>query len=326
MKKLLVWLNESELNKEMFFRVKQVYDLRPGGLYPQPEEVDESWERLLAKLKALETEPLNQPDIHRTHRLWIELLKYAAVGIIFVCTTLGIQQLLKKNSPFEAHYTELDVEAGPRMSHLTLPDGTKVVLNASTKFHFPDQFDAHIREVFLDGEAFFEVAHQEERPFIVHTSRQKISVLGTTFNVMDYSADDFAITTLVSGSVEVQSIGADNEPGTTCRLKPNQQTFLNKTTSELTTENIKIDLNRTWVNKMYYFRDEPLFRITQRLEKIYGLKIEITSEALKDDKYTGVFRLESPIEEVMKIINYQKQFVYKINENGIIINSRSNNP
>jgi ferric-dicitrate binding protein FerR (iron transport regulator) len=330
MKALVVWLNKSEENKKLFFQLKQVYDLRQGGLYPQPEEVDKSWERLLARLKQLEKETVSQPDANRTRRLGLELLKYAAVGIIFACSTLGIQQLLKKNAPLEAHSIELNVEAGPRMSNMTLPDGTKVVLNASSKFHFPDQFDAHTREVFLDGEAFFDVAHQKERPFIVHTSRQKISVLGTTFNVMDYSADDFAITTLVSGSVEIQPIGDGNVPEATYRLKPSQQAFLNKTTLELTTENIKIDLSRTWVNKMYYFRDEPLFRIAQRLEKIYGLKIEITDEALKDDKYTGVFHLESPIEEVLKIINYQKQFVYKIHDAGIMINSRtkkrSNNP
>jgi ferric-dicitrate binding protein FerR (iron transport regulator) len=140
---------------------------------------------------------------------------------------------------------------------------------------------------------------------------------------MDYSADEYAITTLVSGSVEVQPIGADSVPGITYRLKPNQQVFLDKMTSELTAEDIKIDPARTWVNKMYHFRDEPLYRITQRLEKIYGLKINITDEALKDDKYTGVFRLESPIEEVMEIINYQKQFTYRINESGVIIKSRT---
>jgi ferric-dicitrate binding protein FerR (iron transport regulator) len=324
MKKLVAWLNESEANKELFFQLKQVYDLRPGGLFPRPDEVGESWTRLVAKLKQEETRPTHQPADNPSRRLWVGLLKYAAVGVLFICATLGVQQLLQKNPPLlKAHYTELDVESGPRMSHATLPDGTKVVLNASTKFHFPDQFDEHIREVFLDGEAFFEVVHQEERPFIVHTSRQKISVLGTTFNVMDYQEDDYAITTLVSGSVELQSIGADQEPGATYRLKPNQQAFLNKTTSELTTENLKIDPDRTWINKMYHFRDEPLSRIMQRLEKIYGIKIDITDEALKDDTYTGVFHLESPIEEVLGIINYQKQFAYKITEDGVVIKSRT---
>ncbi|MDR0844759.1 MAG: DUF4974 domain-containing protein [Tannerella sp.] len=324
MKTLVAWLNESEANKELFFQLKQIYELRIGGLYPTPEEIGESWKRLLAQLRQAETKPAIQPMAGNSNRrLWIGLLKYAAVGAIFIGTTLGVQQLLKENPPAEAHYTELDVESGPRMSHVTLPDGTRVVLNASTKFHFPDKFDAHLREVFLDGEAFFEVVHQEERPFVVHTSRQEISVLGTAFNVMDYSADDYAITTLVSGSVEIRPTAADSVQGKTCRLKPNQQAFLNKTTSELTLENIKIDTSRTWVNKMYHFRDEPLYRITQRLEKIYGLKIEITGEDLKEEKYTGVFRLESPIEEVMEIINYQKQFVYKINESGIIIKSRT---
>jgi ferric-dicitrate binding protein FerR (iron transport regulator) len=330
MKKLRMWLNESEANKELFFRMKQVYDLRPEGLYPHPEEVNESWERLLARIEQLDTKPVNQPVVNHTRRLWLEVLKYAASGLIFICTTLGIQQLMQKKLPSEVHYTELNMEAGPRMSHLTLPDGTKVVLNASTKFHFPDKFNADIREVFMDGEAFFDVVHQEERPFVVHTDRQTIRVLGTTFNVMDYSEDDYAITTLLNGSVEIQPAGADSKQQTAYRLKPNQQAFLNKKTSELTTEDIRIDLTRTWVNKMYHFREEPLYRITQRLEKLYGIKIYITDEALKYEKYTGVFRLESPIEEVMKIINYQKQFAYEIKASGITINAntkkQNNNP
>ncbi|MDR3260440.1 MAG: DUF4974 domain-containing protein [Tannerella sp.] len=324
MKELVAWINESEANKELFFRLKQVYDLRRGGLYPRPDEIGESWERLLAKIKQTKTAPVNQPAANDHRRRLAELLKYAAVGILFISATLGVQQLLRKNQPAAvAHSIEMNVEAGPRMSHLTLPDGSKVVLNASTKFQFPDRFDAHLREVFLDGEAFFEVVHREDAPFIVHTSRQHIRVLGTTFNVMDYSADDYAITTLVSGRVEVQPTGSDSAPEKTYLLKPNQQAFLNKTTSELTLEDIKIDPARTWVNKIYPFRDESLLRITQRLEKIYGVKIDITDEALKEVMYTGVFRLDSPIEEVLQVINYQKQFVYQLKENEIVIRSRT---
>jgi ferric-dicitrate binding protein FerR (iron transport regulator) len=320
MKELVAWINESGENKESLFRVKQIYDLHRGGLYPRSDEIEASWERLLAKMKQMETTPAGQPVAgNHGRKRYLSLLKYASVAVVFICMTLVMEKLMwKKDSPArEAQLIELDVASGPRMSHLTLPDGSKVVLNASTKFRFPDQFDAHAREVFLDGEAFFEVVHQAEKPFIVHTSHQKISVLGTTFNVMDYSADDYAITTLVSGSVEVQPSGA--APTASSRLKPDQQAFLNKTTSELIVENIKIDTARMWVNKIYHFRDEPLHRIARRLEKIYGVEIDITDNVLKEEKYTGVFRLELPVEEVLKIINYQNQFTCKVEEGRIVI-------
>jgi ferric-dicitrate binding protein FerR (iron transport regulator) len=324
MKELAAWINGSEANKELFFRLKQVYDLRKGGLYPGTDEIQESRERLSVKMKQMQRKPSGQPSTGGERRRGALLLNYAAVGMLFICLTLGLQKLLKKDPPPPVvHYTELDMESGPRMGRLILPDGSKVVLNASTKFKYPDQFNAHVREVFLDGEAFFEVVHQEETPFTVHTAHQKISVLGTSFNVMDYSADDYAITTLVSGRVKIQPADSMGQPGIEYLLKPNQQAFLNKTTSELTLENITIDPKRTWVNKIYHFRDEPLLRIAQRLEKIYGVKIDITDEALQKEKYTGVFRLEIPIEEVLQIINHQKQFVYNIKEDRIVIRSRS---
>jgi ferric-dicitrate binding protein FerR (iron transport regulator) len=323
MKELVAWINESEANKELFFRLKQVYDLRKGGLYPATDEIQESGERLSVKMKQMKRKPSDQPSTVNSRRRWAILLNYAAVGMLFICLTLGLQKLLKKDPPPVEHYTELDMESGPRMGHLILPDGSKVVLNASTKFKYPDRFNAHVREVFLDGEAFFEVVHWEETPFIVHTAHQKISVLGTSFNVMDYSADDYAITTLVSGRVKIQPADAEGQPGTEYLLKPGQQAFLNKTTSELTLENITIDPKRIWVNKIYHFRDEPLLRIAQRLEKIYGVKIDIADEALQKERYTGIFRLEIPIDEVLEIINHQKQFVYKIKEDRIVIRSRS---
>jgi ferric-dicitrate binding protein FerR (iron transport regulator) len=325
MKALRAWISESEENRKLFFQLKQVYDLRRGGLYPGKKEIEESWERLFSKIKRMDMGSFDpEPNENRFWRIFVGVLKYAAVATIFVCLTLGIQQLTKK-ADTEVFYTEIDMEAGPRMSRMTLPDGSKVILNASTKLRYPNRFDSRSREVFLDGEAYFEVVHHKEQPFIVRTEHQQIKVLGTTFNVMDYSADDYAITTLVEGSVEVQMAGKDGIQGEKRILKPNHQAFIDKTNSELVLENVNIDPARTWVNKIYHFRDEPLYRIMKRLEKLYGVKINIDDDVRKDDKYTGVFRMELSIEEIIKIVNYQKQFTYKITGEQIEICSLKNN-
>ncbi len=309
MRRLNVWLGESDENKQLFFRVKEIYELRRGGLYPSKEEIAQSLTRLTRKMKTDGQSKIKNQKLKIGNRP-VGFYKYAAVAVIFICLTLGVQMLFRKDKP--AVYTELDVESGPRMSHLTLPDGTKVVLNASTKFKFPDRFESDIREVFLDGEAFFDVARNEKAPFTIRTDKQTISVLGTVFNVMDYSADDYAITTVVSGSVKVQPASEAGNSGKEYILKPNQQAFFNKTTSEIALTNVKIDPTRTWVNKIYHFRDEPLLTITQRLEKFYGVKIIIADEALKNVRYTGTFPTNLEIDEVLKIINFDKQFTYKI--------------
>ena len=305
MHQLTGWIADCDENKKLFFELKNIYELRKGGLYPDKDEIMHSLRRLNKKM--------NTVTSLDAKKRFIGLFKYAAVAIIFIFLTLGIQMFFHKDVPVS--YIELDVESGPRMSRLTLPDGTKVVLNASTRFKYPDRFDGKIREVFLDGEAFFNVTQDEKIPFVVRTDKQSISVLGTTFNVMDYSADDYAVTTLVSGSVKVQSQFEKGKTGKELILTPNQQVFINKTSSELTLSNIIIDISRTWVNKIYHFNDEPLSRIMQRLEKIYGVKIIIGDKAMQNEKYTGTFQTDKDIEDILNIIcKYNKKVTYTIKD------------
>ena len=318
MRTLNRWLSESHENKQLFYALKNVYALRKGGLFPEKEEMKQSWMRLHKKMKATGTVWHIPPQ--KIRKFYIGLLRYAAVGLLFVLLTLGIQYLVQTDKPVE--YVELNVESTPSMSRLQLPDGTKVVLNASTKFTFPDRFEGNVREVFLDGEAFFEVTNNKEVPFVVRTDRQRITVLGTVFNVMDYSSDDYAVTTLVSGSVTIQPHSETEEPGKVHLLKPNQQAFFNKTSSEIVLSNVKVDLTRMWVNKIYHFYDEPIFRIMQRLEKFYGVRIIITDETLKNEKYTGTFPMDKKIEEILQIINnYNRNITYTINNDIITIST-----
>lgn len=317
MKELMSWIKENEEHKEMFFQMKNTYDLRVGGLFPTADEMEESKKRLFTKIaKAEETERVLQMEQKKKRRLQT-LGKYAAVALVCIMATLGVQYIMNTKSP--RLYTELDMESGPRMGHMTLPDGTKVILNASTKLRFPDKFEKDMREVYLDGEAYFDVIRNEKAPFIVHTDKQKIRVLGTQFNVMDYSVDDYSITTLVSGAIQMQAVGKTGEYGDPVILKPNQQVFFNKENNHLALSNIEINMSRTWVNKVYHFKSEPLLQITTRLEKLYGIQIHIQNEELKETEFTGTFGLDQELDEVLRIINFEKQFTYEKTEDEIFI-------
>ncbi|MDR3329207.1 MAG: DUF4974 domain-containing protein [Prevotellaceae bacterium] len=308
MRELNLWLGKSEENKRLLFQMKDIYDRRKGGLLPDSKEVEQSWLRLQRKLQS-----------RSRNRWWVAPLRYAVAAAIAVFVTLAAQKLFDAQAPT---YAELSVEAGPRMSHITLPDGTKVVLNGSTKFRFPDRFNGDLREVFLDGEAFFSVAHNPAAPFVVLTSRQKICVTGTTFNVMDYAADDYAITTLVGGSVTVQELSASGKAGATHQLHPGEQAYWDKVQQKMTLSAVQIDTSRTWVNKIYHFRDETLLNITQRLEKIYGIRIRIADEALKAERYTGTFPTNAGIENVLDIFNFEKNFSFEVNDDGVVVSKK----
>lgn len=317
MRVLMAWMKESEENKKLFFQIKDTYEMRPGGLFPTEDELEKSKEHLFEKIrKAEDKERISQVEFRKRKNL-IAIYKYVAVAVVCVCFTLGIQYLFKKETP--ALFTELNMESGPRMGHMTLPDGTKVVLNASTKLKFPDKFEKNQRVIYLDGEAYFDVIKNVKAPFIVYTDKQKITVLGTRFNVMDYSEDDYSITTLVSGKVMMQAVDDAGEYGEAITMKPDQQVFFNKQTKQLALSAVKLDMNRTWVNKVYHFKGEPLVQICARLEKLYGVKIHIRNEKLKGEEFTGTFGLEQELDEVLHIINFEKQFTYKFENDEIFI-------
>ncbi|MCD7977383.1 MAG: FecR family protein [Tannerellaceae bacterium] len=253
--------------------------MRPEGIFPSPEEVKKSRDRLVWKIKESDKQECAIRVEAAKRQKFVSFCKYVAVACISVCFTLGLRYLV--NQEPTAQYVELDMESGPRMGHMTLPDGTKIILNASSRLKFPDRFDKDLREVYLDGEAYFDVAKNEKAPFIVHTNKQKVSVLGTQVDIMDYAVDDYFITTLITGKVNIQTLDATGKYSDPVFMQPNQQFFYNTQTGHQAISSVKLDPQRTWVNKIYHFRNEPLVMITSRLEKLYGIKIMIRNEELK---------------------------------------------
>lgn len=319
MRLLMSWINEDKTNRDLFFQIKKVHDLKNTDTYPTNDYIKKSWEQIAHKIKnASEGKRKNSSESdHPKKKIFISVFKYAAVALLCIGLTLGVQIWIESNKP--AVYTAFDTESGPRMSHIVLPDGTKVVLNASSKFNYSTKYGSSLREVYLDGEALFDVVKNRKVPFVVKTSKQRIEVLGTTFNVLDYASDGYAITTLVSGSVKMQAINNEGNYEESHYLKPNQQAFVYKTTNKIILSTVKIDLDKTWVNKIYHFNNEPLSLILKRLEKIYGVKIAIKNEKVKDVRYTGTFELDLPIDQVINIINYDKQFSCIVKDDIITI-------
>lgn len=314
---LMKWLQENEENKTLFFQTKEIYDLQKKGLYPTEKEIQDSKERLLSKLKKLQDDKEKKYYPTKVKRFQLYFFKYIATAIIAIGVTLGIQYLLTTDEKIV--YTELNIESGPRMGYIILPDSTKVFLNASTKIRFPNKFEEKTREVFLDGEAYFDVVNNEQQPFIVQTSKQRIRVLGTKFNVMDYSTDDYAITTLVSGEIDLATTDETGTFSAPITLQPDQQVFYSRANKHVALSNIKTDMNRTWVNKIYHFKNEPLKQIVSRLEKLYGIKINILNKTLENTEFTGTFKLGQELEEVLRIINFEMLFTYEVTENEILI-------
>ena len=160
-------------------------------------------------------------------------------------------------------------------------------------------------EVWLDGEAYFDVEHDAEHPFIVHSRRQSVRVLGTTFNVQAYSNEEVNTVTLLSGSVGLDLLDNEGRLLRTLRLHPNEQCSYD--TNDGTYRLTPLDAYErqcSWEDGVYRFRDESLDHIAARLQNYYGVRIILEDESLGDIRYTGTFSLTERLDEVFSILNY----------------------
>lgn len=216
-------------------------------------------------------------------------------------------------------------------STMTLPDGSIVRLNAKSKVRYAEGF-AKSREVYLEGEAYFEVAHNKNSPFIVHTSEADIKVLGTKFNVRNYSNEHRMEAALLTGSIEL-TLRADT--GHKILLKPSDKIIVKKDEDggsaitpaasdkkvELTSINLQdsVIVETSWLNDKMGFYDKPFSEIALDLERQFDVNIEFKNQAVSGYKYTGVYD-EDNAEDILKILQMIKPFQYTIKDKQITIN------
>jgi len=217
-------------------------------------------------------------------------------------------------------------------TNIVLPDGTKVWVNADSRLTYEQSFGRNTREVVLTGEAYFDVVHDQNRPFIVHTSNIDVRVFGTAFNVRSYSDESTTQTTLFRGSVQVSlKNGKDKK----IMLAPNEklvvQNSYSRQQSNSNSENLpQIELlmikpnprdslvaEISWVNNKLVFDRERLEQIVPTLERWYNVKIILKNRAISKT-FSGVFQNDS-LEEVLKSLQLSAGIEYKIEKDLITI-------
>ncbi|MDB4903660.1 MAG: fec operon regulator FecR [Mucilaginibacter sp.] len=226
-------------------------------------------------------------------------------------------------------------------SRITLSDGSIVTLNSETTLKYPPIFTGQTREVYLDGEAFFDVAKDHKHPFIVHAGKMSVRVLGTAFNIKSYSNDSRSETTLIRGTIEVTLA---DRPSDRIILKPNEKLILNSATigkrvanNNLTaahTDSIHTNyaltnltylksndttiVETSWVSNRLIFKDEAFNEIANQMERWYGVKVKFKNENVKDYHFTGVFENES-IMQALDALKMIESFNYKYKDETVYI-------
>ena len=195
---------------------------------------------------------------------------------------------------------------------IVLADGTKIWLNADTRLKYPTFFTGDKREVELEGEAYFEVQHDDKMPFIVKTSKSAIRVYGTSFNVKAYPDDSFQKTTLEEGSIGLQV--NDKE----FKLVPNQQAVLN-TANEVNVIKIKARQQSAWRHGRFLFDNENLEDIMAQLARWYDVSFEFQDESIRNLHFTGDIKRHANFSIILKALTSSVNVNYKLNGRELIL-------
>ena len=201
-------------------------------------------------------------------------------------------------------YAEIQCPLGVR-TKFQLPDGTEGYLNSGSVLKYPVIFEK-IREVTLQGEAFFDV-HHSSKPFVVSTPNLEIEVLGTRFNVIAYGEENSEEVILENGKVQVTSISGSKS----AVLHPDQKLILSKTTNRFRKKAVEAAQYRGWTEGMLIFRNENMEQVAKRLGRWYNAEISIRDEDLLKYAFRATF-IDEPLEEVLRLLAHTAPLEYEI--------------
>lgn len=278
------WLEEDGAHREQLLHARACFDAM-----------------LLADDRSLGQHRLSFPRLLK--RIGVRSIGWAA---LFALAFLGSYWLLGRQYAAEGKAVNVvSVPLGQR-TELLLADGTKVYLNAGSTLSYPSAFGQKGREVELDGEAYFEVAKDRAKPFVVHTQMCDVEVLGTKFNVEAYSDLNNFSAALMEGRVKV---GNNYRSSDVVYLAPNEKVSLKQ--GELAVDHIEdYDVYR-WREGLICFTNENFVSLMKRIEKYYGVKLVVENPELSEHSFSGKFRISDGVDNLLRVLRRDVKFRYR---------------
>lgn len=344
-KELFKWVYGKYENEKLFYHLKDIWETAQYENITLDADTNTEWEKLVLETIKKESEHFHEKKI-TIHKIY-KAIQIAAIVIV----TFGIGFFVQKYIPDEISYASINVPYGAK-SELELPDGSKVWVNSGSTLKYPTDLSGKEVDLFLDGEAFFDIVKNPKRKLNVKTSTINIQVHGTTFNVKSYNDDNLVETTLLEGSISITGKVGDKVIKEPIYLNPNEQAILTKSYSNVRivveskksknsegfnepksdikeifpkiqpklqiNEGIDVESFVMWKYNMLVFKNERFEDLAKKLERWYNVEISINDTELKNTRYTGTFEKET-IEQAIKALSLSLPFKYKINKNKIAI-------
>lgn len=315
------WLAEDAKNREYFQHLEELWNLSEKN-YPtdMPFNTEVDWavlknrmedEGIVGNIKT--TASRSTFSLNST---WSVLLRIAAIFLL-----AGLFGLYTFNTIYipvedveESTFKEISMSKGKR-GGVTLSDGTKVYLNADSKISIPNVFSENTRKVYLEGEAYFDVAKNPNKPFIIETSNALVQVIGTSFVVKNYSDDKEVKTIVESGVVSFRGVNSDESNGVI--LTKGTMARLNLKNDEIITEQVEdLDLYLSWKRGELKFNDTAMSEVAKELERKYDVSVKFEKDTIKNVHLTAELKSKS-MDRVIHTIATSLNLNYSVNEDEI---------
>lgn len=271
-------------------------------------------DKMFERIKA---EVLNeQPAVERTpgKTLVPAWARWAAMICIPICIAFFTYNILSISDTDTRSPFIVKADKGDKAT-VVLPDGTDVILNSASQLSYLRDFGKNERRVQLDGEGYFQVAHDTRRTFIVQVGELEVKVLGTVFNVCAYNNEQDVTVVLLEGKVGVQT------PSSSLIMKPGEKMNYNKSTHKLTTEKVYPKDYVTWTKGSLYFQNESLDNIMKALSRAYDVTIRIDSPRIAEERFTGTIP-GGGIQNALNIIMLTSPFRYEVKDSVIVLKEK----
>ena len=294
------WLASSARNKESFLKIKKYWDAEVAGAKLQNPEA--TYNKLLDRIRKAERK-------ETVRRLWIRYAGAAAVAIIVGITGYWIGG--QRNVTPVQYYSCI---TGNSVSSFELPDGTEISLNKNSTLSYSSSYGEKVREVSLEGEGYFSVMKDKTKAFVVDLNGSKISVLGTVFNVKNYSKENVTTATLVEGSIRFET------PEQQILLKPDQQLVFNKSENQIGIENVSTDLITAWKSHLIKYKSISFREFLDMLKDRYTVDIVLSNEISGEQKVTGSFDESLTVDQILDLMKKNLVFRWKKQGESYVIN------
>ena len=301
-KEFMDLVRDDEHKVELDLLMENHWNAPAGEQLLSGQKAAQLFEEIMVSAEEIEPGRILRPI--RNYRLWL-----TAVAASIALAVFGLfyyQSDKTKGSQESAQLKHLSKHAEREHRKIKLPDGSTVVLNNNSTLEFPESFSGASREVRLRGEGYFDIKHDEEKPFIVYTGSIRTTVLGTAFNINAYDNDHHVIVTVTRGKVRV-----DNEEGMMGIIVPNQQIVISK--KEKKTELFPVVARKVveWQEKDLFFDEVTMEEATRELSQYFNVKIRFATEASKGCRFTATFLKGESLEEILQVITSFNHAEYK---------------